>query len=98
MSDEKLAVRSTMLLRAMKTKVEVEFEIVVDTDDSAHGTGTVKVQTQARAKVLYGEGLNESKMGEFLTQRTGRKKEAERWGVAVRELEERLVGRGKKAA
>ncbi|MCJ1379914.1 hypothetical protein MMC17_003017 [Xylographa soralifera] len=88
-SDDALAVRASILLREMKTKVEVAFKVDVG------GEGLdMAVDFKTRAKVVYGEVLNESKMGDFLRQKVV--KDGMGWGKALRELEGRLVARGKR--
>ena len=90
-SDDVLAIASMVLLRDMKTKVNVIFEVHVGEDKL-----DVQMDTTSHAKVIYGESLNEAKMGEFLKQRIGGCKGAAGWASAVRELEVKLVARGKK--
>lgn len=96
-SDEVMAIRSFILLNTMRTKVEVVFEVRVRSGD---GVASLGVGVKSSAKVLYGEGLKEKKMGEFLESKIAGKgkgaKERGIWAKAVRELEERLVARGKK--
>lgn len=96
-SDEVMAIRSLILLNAMKTKVEVVFEVKVRSGD---GVASLAVGVKSTAKVCYGEGLKEKKMGDFLESKIARKgkggKERGVWAKAVGELEERLVARGKK--
>ncbi|MCJ1471974.1 hypothetical protein MMC13_000618 [Lambiella insularis] len=87
-SDEVLSVRATILLRKMETKVEAVFEVRI-------GGEGLEIETDVKtvAKVVYGEGLNEGKMGDFLAQKIG--KERLGWAKAIHELEGRLVARGK---
>ena len=96
-SDEVMAIRSFILLNAMKTKVEVVFEVKVRSGD---GVASLSVGVKSNAKVCYGEALNEKKMGEFLDPKIAGKgkgsKERGVWAKAVGELEVRLVARGKK--
>lgn len=96
-SDEVMAIRSFILLNAMKTKVEVVFEVKVRSGD---GIASLGIGVKSSAKVCYGEGLKEKKMGEFLESKIAGKgkgaKERGVWAKAVGELEERLVVRGKK--
>lgn len=96
-SDEVMAVRSFILINAMKTKVEVVFEVKVRSGD---GVASLGVGVKSNAKVCYGEGLKEKKMGEFLESKIAGKgkggKDRGVWAKAVGELEERLVARGKK--
>jgi len=88
-ADEVMAVRAIILLRAMRTKVEVCFEVRVRSGEGVAGLG---MGVKSSARVVYGEGLNEQKIGEFLESRTA----AGGWGRAVGELEERLIARGRK--
>lgn len=94
-SDDVLTVRSTILLRAMETKVEVSFQLAV-----GGNAFNVRSEVDAKARVVYGENLKEGRMGEFLMQRI--ESEATRkvgdWADAVRDLENRLIARGKKSA
>lgn len=93
-SDDILAIRTSILLREMKTKVEATYEVSV----GGHGDGGEGLQMQMRvdvkARVVYGEELNEGKMGAFLTQKIGKKGGS--WAGGVKELEERLIARGSK--
>lgn len=93
-SDEVMAVRSCILLQAMRTKVEVIFEIKVR---SGEGVGVLGTTVKAGAKVCYGEGLKEKKMAEFLESKIKGLKKQGAWAKAVGELEQRLKDRGKKA-
>ena len=97
MSDEVMAIRASILLHTMKTKVEVVFEVKVRTGEDA---APLNVIVKSSAKVKYGESLNEKKMGEFLESKINGKnkgaKERGAWAKAVRELEQRLLARGKK--
>lgn len=96
-SDEVMAIRSFILLNAMKTKVEVIFEVKVR---SGNGVKSLNVGVKSNTKVCYGEGLKEKAMGEFLESKIGGKGKGAKgrgiWAKAVGELEERLVARGKK--
>ena len=89
-SDEKLAVHGIILLQAMATKVQVGFEVNVK---SKAGVESMRIKTNATARVIYGEGLKEKMMGEFLEKRVGQGKS---WVEAVCELEDKLRARGKK--
>ncbi|MCJ1391052.1 hypothetical protein MMC18_003913 [Xylographa bjoerkii] len=88
-SDDLLAVKASILLREMKTKVEVAFEVTVGGDSL-----DLAADFKTRVKVVYGEVLNESKMGDFLGQKII--KEGLGWVKALRELDGRLVARGKR--
>jgi len=98
LSDEILAIKSVVLLRKMKTKVEFIFEVGVR---SGAGAAGIDVVVTPSARVVYGEELNGKKMGDFLEQKIGGKRKGKegdvrRWAQAVKELDERLVARGKK--
>ena len=88
-SDDILGVKANILLNNMRTKVEALFEVRVGGD----GLG-LSVDLKPFARVVYGEILKEAKMGEFLAQKIGQKGIS--WAEAVRELEGRLITRGKK--
>ena len=99
MSDETLAVNCSILLRAIKTKVEIAFEVSIRNGDGVAG---LDVTVKPSARVVYGEVLNGKKMGDFLEQKLDAKKKGEHgertpWVQVVRELEERLIKRGKKS-
>lgn len=98
LSDESLAVKCVILLREMKTKVEVVFEVGVR---SGAGAAGIDIAVQPTARLVYGEQLDAKKIGDFLEQRIGGKRKEKgadggRWAQAVKELDERLVARGKK--
>lgn len=89
-SDERLAIESTLLLPKVRTKVRVAFEIL-----AAVGEGLqLSTTTEARAWVVYGEQYNEENMTKFVRERVERV--AEGWSGAVREIREKLVVTGKK--
>lgn len=87
-SDEAMSVKVTILLRDMKTKIGLAFcvEVVPREMD-------LNVAVKVRAKVIYGETLKEGKMVEFLEERIAEEGD---WAKAVRELEGKLVRRGRK--
>ncbi|KAL6716387.1 hypothetical protein ACLMJK_005953 [Lecanora helva] len=93
-SDEVMAVRSLILLQAMRTKVEVCLEVKVRCGDTVSALAT---NVKASAEVCYGETLKEKKMGEFLESKIKGARGKGVWVKAMRELEERLIARGKKA-
>ena len=93
-SDEVMAVRSCILLQAMRTKVEVVFEVKVR---SGEGVAALDTTVKVGAKVRYGEGLKERKMTEFLESKVKAVRKEGAWVKAVGELEQRLKDRGKKA-
>ena len=91
--DEVIATSSLIYLPAMQTKVEANFEVKVV---SGQGVDALGVSINPSVRVCYGEALNEIKMSEFLVSRV---KGVEGYGVwvqATRELEEKLIARGKK--
>ena len=96
-SDEVIAIRSFILLNAMRTKVEIIFEVKVRSGD---GVASLNLGVKSTAKVCYGEDLKEKAMGDFLDSKIGGKGKGLKgkgvWAKAVRELEERLMARGKK--
>ena len=94
MADEAMAVHSAIILKTMRTKVNVTFEIKVR---SGEGASQLALGIKSIAKVGYGETLNEKKMSEFLESRIKGVKGYGVWAQATRELEERLIARGRKA-
>lgn len=88
-SDEAMSVKVTILLRDMKTKVDLAFCLEVMPREM-----DLNVAVKVKAKVIYGESLKERKMVEFLEERIAKEGD---WAKAVRELEGRLVRRGRKA-
>ena len=94
LADEVMAVRSIILLRAMRTKVEVAFEVKVRSGEGANG---LSVSVKSKARVCYGETLNEKKMSEFLESKVKGAKGYGIWARAIKELEERLIARGRKS-
>ncbi|KAK5130779.1 hypothetical protein LTR08_001669 [Meristemomyces frigidus] len=89
-SDERLAVESTILLPKVRTKVRVAFELL-----AAVGQGMeLSTTTEAKAWVVYGEKYNEENMTKFVNERTG--DVAEGWSDAVREMKGKLVAKGAK--
>ena len=98
-SDETMAIKSRILLRAIKTKVEVQFEVITSCGD---GVAEVEVMVKPSAKVVYGKELNVKKMNDLLKQRIGHGKKSKArdgvcWANAINELEEHLAARGKKS-
>ena len=93
-ADEVMAVRSIILLRAMHTKVEITFELTVR---SGEGVDELGLSVEPKARVCYGEALNEKKMSGFLESRIKGVKGYGIWAQAMRELEQRLIARGKKS-
>ncbi|KAL8736938.1 MAG: hypothetical protein Q9181_002186 [Wetmoreana brouardii] len=106
MDDECMVVEALLLLKHIQTKLQVGFEVqargsesVGDSGDgswkgeSGVGVGELDIAVKSRVKVVYGEGLKEGKMSEWVD---GRLEEGESWVRAVGRLEERLRGRGRK--
>ena len=93
-ADEVMAVRSILLLRSMKTKIEMTFEISVQ---SGEGVTGLDVKMKPSARVVYGEDLKEKKLAEFIEQKTKSVGSGSGiWAGAMRELEGKLLSRGKK--
>jgi kinetochore protein Spc7/SPC105 len=96
LSDERMAIRSTMLLPSLQTKVKVTFEIGVGI-----GADGMETSVSTKAEVVYGEKYKEEKMGEFLKQYVGDCVKAEGemkvWADTVLDLAGRLRSRGRKA-
>ena len=95
--DNVLEIVARVLLRAARTVVEVRFEVQVGEGpkDAGEGQeGELAARVTAAVKVVYGEELKEGRMGEFLNERIAGKVEG--WADAVRELEARLIARGRK--
>lgn len=96
-SDDTVAVKSTLLIGPLTTKVEVVFHLT-----SRSGSNGIEVEISPSAAVVYGERFNEPKMGEFLLNRCGDVVEEKgsatkvSWGAAVVELGEKLLARGRK--
>ncbi|KAI0006504.1 Spc7-domain-containing protein [Xylariaceae sp. FL0662B] len=97
-SDSSIAVRSTLLLVPLQTKVEITLGL--------HGQSTrdgVEVTIVPQARVVYGEHFKADKVAEYLATRIGSRivtkedqNDVESWSDVVVELHERLLARGKK--
>lgn len=96
-ADEVMAIRSILLLRSMRTKIEVTFEVNVH---SGEGVTGLDMKLKPSARVVYGEDLKEKKLGGFLEQKAGvetwMKGDSGVWARVLRELEGKLLSRGKK--
>ncbi|MCJ1428391.1 hypothetical protein MMC29_006301 [Sticta canariensis] len=92
-SDEMMTIRSMLLLRDMRTKIEIGFKVTVQSQETST---ELNVAIRPSAKVVYGEGLKENKMLEFIEQKIEGKSERGMWAKTVRELKERLNARGRK--
>ncbi|TKA23265.1 hypothetical protein B0A50_07322 [Salinomyces thailandicus] len=89
-SDERLAIESTLLLPKVRTKVRVAFELL-----AAVGEGLqLSTTTEVKGWVVYGEKYNEGFMRKFVGERV--RDVAEGWSEAVREMREALVAKGAK--
>jgi kinetochore protein Spc7/SPC105 len=92
-SDTSIAIRSTVLLVPLSTKVVIEFHVNIH----SNGQSGFDVKVDPKATVCYGERFNEAKMTEFLVSRiAGGEDGRKSWGGIVAELEERLLARGRK--
>ena len=91
-SDERLAISSTILLPKVRSKVRVAFEVTAAVGE-AEGM-KLSTSVEPRVKVVYGEPYNEGKMTEFVAKEVGSSLEG--WSEVVRELRGRLVARGAK--
>ncbi|KAK1994835.1 Spc7 kinetochore protein [Colletotrichum falcatum] len=95
-SDSSVAVKSSLLLPQIETKVEIALEI----RGSSKPDG-IEFTMHPEAKVVYGEHFNTGKMGEFLTTHLGdrvlsQEEGAPSWSNVVVDLHERLLARGRK--
>lgn len=103
--DERLGVESEVLLPGVSSKVCVGFEIVAGVvqqgEDEDRSLG-VQAQVEVHARVVYGEGYRQDRMGEFVKKRIsgvlacGLEEEEGAWADAVVELKKGLVRRGAK--
>ena len=66
LSDERLAVTTSILLEKVRTKVEVSFELAVAAGVGAGAEMSVGLETGVR--VVYGEAYNEGKMGKVVRE------------------------------
>ncbi|RYP07168.1 hypothetical protein DL765_009242 [Monosporascus sp. GIB2] len=97
-SDASIAIRSTLLLVPLETKVEVTLGL--------HGQSTpegVEVSVVPQAQVVYGEHFKVEKVVEYLATRIGtqvvtkeEQGQVESWSDVIVELHERLLARGRK--
>ena len=96
-SDNSILVKSTLLIGPLTTKVEISFHLTCHSTESG-----ISVEVSPSAAVVYGERINEPKMREFLLNRCGDEVKGKvprsklSWGVAVAELWEKLLARGRK--
>lgn len=98
LSDERMAIITTLLLPKLQTKVRATFEIVVAAPVTEGESVQARIKTDA--KVVYGEKYKEGKMAEFLAEKVGEvvksKTEMGVWADAVMDLKARLIARGRK--
>ncbi|KAG6095940.1 hypothetical protein E4U30_001939 [Claviceps sp. LM220 group G6] len=92
-SDSSVAVRSSLLLSALKTRVETTFHLRGQSMPQG-----VDIEISTQVHVVYGEHFNVGKVGEFLANRIGNKMgiKQEGWGDVLVELHKRLIARGRK--
>ncbi|KAG6081775.1 hypothetical protein E4U16_006976 [Claviceps sp. LM84 group G4] len=92
-SDSSVAVRSSLLLSGLKTRVETTFHLRGQSMPQGVDIG---ISTQVH--VVYGEHFNVGKVGEFLANKIGNKMgtKQEGWGDVLVELHKRLIARGRK--
>lgn len=97
-SDSSIAIKSTLLLAPLVSKVEVALNL-----HGRIGADSIDVAIVPQATVVYGEQFKVAKMAEFLSTRVGsrvldkgEREGAETWCDVVVELHERLLARGKR--
>jgi kinetochore protein Spc7/SPC105 len=93
--DERVALRSVLLLPELRTKVHVRFAI-----DVAIMGEAVEGRVRVSANVVYGEKYDEPKMADFLEKfiqgRVGSSDEVRQWADGVEDLKSRLLRRGRR--
>ncbi|KAI0877677.1 hypothetical protein GGS24DRAFT_446377 [Hypoxylon argillaceum] len=97
-SDSSIAVRSTLLLVPLETKVEISLAL-----HGQHTQDGFQVSIAPQAQVIYGEHFKIDNVIEYLTTRIGtlvvtkeERGDTESWSDVVVELRERLLARGRK--
>lgn len=92
-SDSTVAVKSSLLLVPLETRVEVTLKM-----QGRGGPEGVIIGISPEAKVLYGETFNIAKIKEFISTRIGEAVGAkeEAWSNVLVELHQKLIARGKK--
>lgn len=96
-SDSSIAVRSSLLLAPLQTKVEVVMGV-----QSSAGPKGLDFSVSSQAGVIYGEQFNAGKMVEFLSSRVGdhvltrSEKGTDLWCDVVSGLHSKLLARGRK--
>ena len=94
-SDERLCIASTILILTARSKVRVSFDITTAVSGGKEGGLALSTTLEPRVEAVYGEPYHEKKMTEFVGKEIGPGSE-KGWGVAVRELREKLIARGVK--
>ncbi|KAI1368293.1 hypothetical protein F5Y08DRAFT_281158 [Xylaria arbuscula] len=97
-SDASIAIKSTLLLAPLQTKVEVMLAL-----QGQHTRDGLQVSIAPQARVVYGQNFKTDNVAEYLATRIGTsvnaeggKGETESWSDVVVELHERLLARGRK--
>lgn len=96
-SDSSIAIKSSLLLAPLRTKVEVTMSVHGVAD--AHGLDFV---VSSQAVIVYGEAFNAAKMADFLSPRiceqvcSPQENETELWCNVLSDLHTRLLARGRK--
>lgn len=91
--DSSIKVCSSMLLKGLRSKVLCEYHISTAADVEGKAEKGLNVSIVASAKAVYGERFNEDSMMRFLNRGI---EEGRGWAEVVRDLDARLVARGKK--
>lgn len=92
-SDERLSISSFVLLPKIRTKVRVAFDILVAV--GGDGDALMLSETvEVGVKIVYGEKMNEEKLGKTVEGAVGGGVEG--WEGAVRDLRERMMAGGRK--
>ena len=71
--------------------MDVVFEVQVE-----EGKLDIQLDITPHVKLVYGEKMSEGKIAQSLRQKVGGRTEIAGWATAVRQLEGRLVAKGKK--
>ncbi|KAL8730844.1 MAG: hypothetical protein Q9166_003771 [cf. Caloplaca sp. 2 TL-2023] len=96
-SDEVMVVKAVVLLQSIKTKLEVSFQVQARGAEGSEGMEGLEVALSSRVKVVYGEGLKEGRMAEWVDGRLKEEGGEEGgWVRCVGRLEEKIRGRGRK--
>ncbi|KAI1132677.1 hypothetical protein F5Y10DRAFT_184080 [Nemania abortiva] len=97
-SDSSIAIRSTLLLVPLETKVEVTLAL-----HGQHTPNGLQISIAPEARVIYGEHFKINNVIEYLATRIGtsvvtkeEQADVESWSDAVVELRDRLLARGRK--